>query len=203
MTTPPRLTEVPAPGTPAALAQREQDLADVRAHGFSRLPAAQQRRLMETLPPEQITDVLAASPKPGKGDVVGVNSPKFPGRWIVEKRNPATVLLAPEGGGRGLKAHYGLICAAPEAGAEVPATIGQPYVPLTHFDCGSFVRYSGTQSVAGITPGALAVVLVDKGSAVNIAKLGGNGDRYMICKHRENLTAASLAEVAEALIAGL
>jgi hypothetical protein len=197
MTTAPRLTEVPVPGSPADLAQRAADMADARRVGFSHLTAAAQRRIMETAPPEQVTELLAASPKFRTGDTVGVNSPKWPGRWQVEKVNPTTYLLAPEGGGQKLKAHHGMCSAAPEAGDAGPAaSIGQPYVPIQFFNLGQIVRYLGTKTLAGIGPGGLGVIVGDNGGdKVKVAKLGGHPNGDLMHAARTNLRPVTPAEL--------
>jgi hypothetical protein len=192
--------------TPDAAAQRAADLDDVHRLGFSHLPMAQQRRIMATLPGEQVADALAASPRFKRDEWIGVNSPRYPGRWQVKKVNPTTYALTPEAGGRGLRIPHDMACAAPEPAEARPATpgdtapggvliedvpIGQPHAPDRHLNCGQIVRYLGTQTRGGITPGGLAVVLVDKSSPgrdqINIAKIGGHEDRYMICKNRDAL----------------
>jgi hypothetical protein len=181
--------------TAAAKQQQQTDLADARRIGFSRLPMATQRRIMATLDPNDITEILDANPKYKIGDEIGINDPKFPGIWIVEKVNPTRYLLAPKAGGRGLRAPHGMACAAPEGPA---SSLLQPYVPVELFNLGQFVRYIGTKTIAGIGPGGLGVVVGDTGGQrVRVAKLGGSDDLMQAA--RQNLRPVSLAEVAEYL----
>ena len=154
--------------------QREQDAADVRRLGFSHLPAATQRRILATFPPEQALDVLASSPLFAVGDRVGLNDSKLAGRsFTVAKVNPTTYSLDPVGGGRGVRAPHDMVCAPPAAG-DGPA-------PAAVLARGTLVRYTGPATVGAFTPGTLAVVLDDRGGdRVTVAKLGGTpGDRAL------------------------
>ena len=103
------------------------------------------------------------------GDKVGIDDPKFPGTWTIKGLGPKNATLTPDHGGRGLRAPYYLLTDPADAGATVTA------VPLpTYFAEGEIVR---------ITEGRFAglyVVIKDNGAdKVNVAKLGGNGGRYV------------------------
>ena len=127
----------------------EQDLADAKRHGFSRLPAATQRRLMTAADPLALLDLLAANPKYAAGDVVGVNSPKFAGvRFEVKRINPTTYTLDPVAGGRGLRAPFDMVCADPAAQLGVPGpAVPEPvYAPPALM---SPARSSGTPAPTG------------------------------------------------------
>lgn len=102
------------------------------------------------------------------GDWVGVNDPRYPGRWRVERINPRTITLAPEHGGRGLRAPRWMLD-APPAGSG-PAGVPSGIRTLPHLAPGTIVRYADPRA-----PG-LHVVLNDKHDRVNIALLGGNAD---------------------------
>lgn len=119
------------PTTSAADQQiaRDQDLAAARRLGFSRLTADTQRRIMAEALPEQVLELLAANPKYRADDWVGVNSPRYPGRWQVVKVNPTRCRLTPEGGGGGLNAPHDMICAAPASPDERPAAMTARTMP--------------------------------------------------------------------------
>ena len=120
------------------------------------------------------------------GDKVLVNHEGFGGVWIITKINPKNTVVEPVGGGRKLNApHYMLI----DATDEVTVTA----VPLpeakTYFALGEIVRVNNGK-FAG-----LYVVISDKGlDRVNIAKLGGDNDRY-VRFDRKGLIKVDAAEV--------
>jgi hypothetical protein len=181
-------------------AQRETDLADARRLGFSHLTADAQRRIMEG-DPLQVLDLLADNPKYRAGDVVGLNDAKFTGRrWEVKRVNPTTYTLDPVGGGRGVRAPFDMVCAAPGTDPEPgPPVLGKPYVPVTLMSPGALVRYTGTRSISGVTPGSIAVVIADRGAdRVTVAKLGGVPSGACLRANRANLTVVDPAEVLRA-----
>lgn len=115
------------------------------------------------------------------GDRVGVAGPQYAGRaFTVQKVNPKTYILAPEDGqGRTLRASREYVTAPPDPGAARPAAPQAPaYLPP-----GTLVRYKGLKAIAGIAPGGLAVVITDKFTKVNIARLGGHDGEYMRTAH--------------------
>jgi hypothetical protein len=103
------------------------------------------------------------------GDKVTVNDRKFPGVWTVTGLGPKNATLTPDHGGRGLRAPYYMLSDAVEGDVTVTA------VPLpAYFAEGEIVRLNGGK-FAGIY-----VVIKDSGAdRVNVAKLGGDGGRYV------------------------
>jgi len=112
------------------------------------------------------------------GDVVGVDDPKYPGRWEIIKINPKNWHLKPleNQHSRNLACPPWMFTEAPAPSAETTGagtslTIGQPY--RERLVCGQIV----TCRIPKIA-GELLVVLVDKGDKVNCAPLFGDADRY-------------------------
>lgn len=183
-------------------AQRQlaRDLADAKRLGFSRLTADAQRRILAAALPEQALELLAANPRYAAGDVVGVNSPKFAGvRFRVEKVNPARYNLVPVTGGRGVAAPHDMVCADPaatEPGVPGPPVPEPAYVPPVLMAPGTFVRYAGTQRIAGVTPGSVAVVISDRGGErVTVARPGGGPSAACLRANRVNLRVVDPATV--------
>lgn len=124
------------------------------------------------------------------GSKVGVDDAKFPGTWIVKSNGPVNAVLVPENGGRGLRAPHYLLTDAP-----VTLTNGMTLteVPMpTFFELGEVVRVLDGK-FAG-----LYVVIADKGEKVNLAKLGGDKDRYLRTTKR-GIERVSLQDVAREL----
>jgi hypothetical protein len=113
-------------------------------------------------------------------DVVTLMNDKTPGKlYTVVKTNPTTLILAPADGGLQVKASRCLVEDAPAGSA---AKIADSYAAaLPHQPVGALVRVK-YQTAAGINPGEVAVVIVDKGDIVHVAKIGGvstpKGDAY-------------------------
>lgn len=103
------------------------------------------------------------------GDKVSVDDPKYPGVWTIKNLGPKNATLIPDHGGRGLRAPYYLLTDPVEPGAGVTA------VPLPeYFAEGEIVRIADGK-FAGVY-----VVIKDGGAdRVNVAKLGGDGGRYV------------------------
>jgi len=120
------------------------------------------------------------------GDRVSVDDPKFPGVWTIKSIGPKNTVLTPENGGRGLRAPHYLIVDAREGDA--PAA---PAVPFVDYHAGEVVRVEG---FGGKYANDLWVVLVDKGEKVNVAKLGGDGNRYLRVGRR-SLVKVDLADI--------
>lgn len=116
------------------------------------------------------------------GERVRVDHPKYPGVWTITKTGPVNAVLEPENGGRNLRAPYSLLT-DPDA-----VTVTQ--VPIiTIFDVGELVRIPEGK-FAG-----LYVVIRDTGAdKVNVAKIGGDGGRYVRALRR-NLTKVDPSEV--------
>lgn len=100
------------------------------------------------------------------GDKVSVADVKYPGVWIVRSIGRVNALLDPVDGGRALRAPMYLLAPPTDADRQVK--------PLAFFVVGEIVRVEEGK-FAG-----LWVVIADKGGdRVNIAKLGGDADRYV------------------------
>ena len=105
------------------------------------------------------------------GQKVTVNDSKFPGVWTIKNLGPKNATLDPAGGGRGLRASYLLLSEAPAGGDEVTVTA----VPLpTLFAEGEIVRIN-----EGRFAGIYVVIKDNGGDRINVAKLGGDGGRYI------------------------
>ena len=105
------------------------------------------------------------------GDKVVVNLAKFPGVWIVKNLGPVNASLTPANGGRGLRAPYYLLTAVVDDSGTIPV-VEPPATTL--FAEGEIVTVPGSKW------GGLYVVIKDNGSErVNLAKLGGDGGRYL------------------------
>ena len=97
------------------------------------------------------------------GDRVKIDDGAYPGIWVIKSKGPVNATLRPEDGGRGLRVPYYMLIdpsAAPK--------------PTVYYSPGELVRVSGGDRRDG-----LWVVLADKGNSVNVAKLGGDGGRYL------------------------
>lgn len=99
------------------------------------------------------------------GAKVRVDSPKYPGVWIVQSNGPKNAALKPEGGGRGLRCPHSML--RPDDG-KAPAV-----TPVVTFAMGE------TVTIGDRFPGIYVVVKDDGGPRLNVAKLGGDGDRYV------------------------
>ena len=99
------------------------------------------------------------------GTKVRVDSPKYPGVWIVESNGPKNAALKPEGGGRGLRCPHAMI--RPDDGK------GPAIAPVVMFALGE------TVTLGGQVPGIFVVIKDDGGPRLNAAKLGGDGDRFV------------------------
>jgi hypothetical protein len=114
-------------------------------------------------------------------DTVALDGPKYYGqKFTVKKINPTTYLVAEVGNpSRKIRASHSLVFAISDS--ELRHIIYEPITP--HYVAGTVVIWKGSRTVSGIEPGGLAVVLVDRGTHVNIAKLGGFEDRYVKAQH--------------------
>jgi hypothetical protein len=106
------------------------------------------------------------------GDRVGIDHHKYPGVWIVASVGPKNVVLEREGGGgRPMRVPQSMLI-DPDTAAVRSAE------PTEFYDPGELVRIT-----AGKYAG-LYVVIADKGEKVNVAKLGGDGGRYVRAMRR-------------------
>ena len=99
------------------------------------------------------------------GTKVQVTDPKFPGVWIVESNGPKNATLRPEGGGRGLRCPHTMVIRDDGKGPVV--------VPVEMFSVGETVK------IGPRFPGVYVVIKDAGGPRLNVAKLGGDGDKYV------------------------
>jgi hypothetical protein len=99
------------------------------------------------------------------GTRVRVDSQKYPGVWIVQSNGPKNATLKPEGGGRGLRCPHSMI--RPDDGT------GPVVVPVEMFALGE------TVTIGDRWAGIYVVIKDDGGIRLNVAKLGGDGDKYV------------------------
>ena len=180
------------------LDQRGIDLAALREHGFSHLPADQQRRLVGSGELDEaagvpkvykVNDLVSLDPELSSGKYVGVN-------FKVIKVNTRTLKLQPTNGGRVVNADKTLI--VPPVVMDATAQCVQ--YPTEHLVCGSLVKIGNLRQPKGwLQDGAIGVVLVDKGDRINVAPLGGLEDRYARLPRRM-VTALSLSHAELAVL---
>lgn len=107
------------------------------------------------------------------GDKVSIDDPKYPGVWTIKNLGPKNATLEPDHGGRGLRAPYFLLVDPVEATTTVGG-VTVTSVPLpTYFAEGEIVRIDGKYA------GVYVVIKDDGRDKVNLAKLGGDGGRYV------------------------
>jgi hypothetical protein len=100
----------------------------------------------------------------GIGEKVSVDHPKYPGVWIIKSLGPVNAQLEPENGGRRLRVPQSMLT---DPGSQ--PTVRTP----VFYDPGELVRVTGRYA-------GLYTVIADKGGdKVNLAKLGGDGGRYL------------------------
>lgn len=99
------------------------------------------------------------------GTKVRVVDPKFPGVWIVQSNGPKNAVLKPESGGRGLRCPHTMV--RPDDGS------GPVITPVEMFSLGE------TVTIGGKFPGVYVVIKDDGGPRLNVAKLGGDNDKYV------------------------
>lgn len=105
------------------------------------------------------------------GDKVSIDHAKYPGVWVVDSVGPVnTVVRAETGGGRRVRVPHSMLL---DPGATPPVQ------PAVFYDPGELVRISSGKWAG------LWVVIADKGGEkVNLAKLGGDGGRYLRAARR-------------------
>lgn len=118
------------------------------------------------------------------GDRVSIDHPKYPGVWILKSIAKVNVTLEPENGGRGLRVPASMLL---DAGAS--PTMPDRVTAADIYAEGTFVRIPSGK-FAGVW-----VVISDKGAdRLNVAKLGGDGGRYVRITRR-GLTKVDPADV--------
>lgn len=120
------------------------------------------------------------------GDRVSIDDPKFPGVWTIKSIGPKNTVVIPEVGGRGLRAPHYLIIDPVERDSSFPEAA--PFVPFHAGEVVSVVGFGGKYE------GDHYVVLADKGEKINVAKLGGDNDRYLRVARR-SLVKVDLADI--------
>lgn len=131
-----------------------------------------------------------ASPKRPVGSEVGIDSPNFPGVWIVESNGPVNATLTRKGGGRKVRCpHYALTDPPVEGGVPGSTVQAIPVEDKRIYSLGEFVRIND-----GKYAGLWVVVKDDGRDKVNLAKPGGDGDRYLRAARR-GLTPVPAADV--------
>lgn len=102
------------------------------------------------------------------GDKVSVDHPKYPGVWTIIRRGPVNSVLRQEGNPRSLRCPHTMLT---DPGAAPTPTVTT--FPATLYHPGELIRVTGKYA-------GLYVVIKDGGTdKVNLAKLGGDGGRYL------------------------
>jgi hypothetical protein len=117
------------------------------------------------------------------GDKVMIDDPKFPGIWTIKSIGPKNTVVEPDNGGRGLRTPHWMLKDVTDEVTVTAVPLQAYYVP------GELVR---------ITMGkyeGLYVVLADKGERVNVAKIGGDGGRYVRAPKGRTLVKVDPADV--------
>lgn len=125
------------------------------------------------------------------GQRVLITGGRFHGAARITKINPKNILITMENGKR-VNSHPSFLSDLAE-GAEVPGRYESTVADLAltpHLTAGSLARLKGQ---AG-----LFVVLADKFDKINVARLGGDNDRYFRAS-RAQVTALSAEETATVL----
>jgi hypothetical protein len=99
------------------------------------------------------------------GTKVRVDSTKYLGVWTVESNGPKNATLKPVGGGRGLRCPHAML--RPDDGT------GPVVAPVAMFSIGE------TVTIGERWPGIYVVIKDDGGVRLNVARLGGDDDRYV------------------------
>lgn len=99
------------------------------------------------------------------GTRVRVDSQKYVGVWIVESNGPKNASLKPEGGGRGLRCPHTML--------RLDDGKGPVVTPVVMFSLGE------TVTIGERWPGIYVVIKDDGGVRLNVARLGGDSDRYV------------------------
>lgn len=97
--------------------------------------------------------------------------------YIVRKINPRNLRCEAEDGGRGISFPPRILLPASAAPLNRPPSVGVPFVPREGFTAGEIVTLK--RAYRDITTETPMVVLKDNEKRVNVAKLGGEGDRYV------------------------
>lgn len=169
-------------------------MTDITAADLDEFTGLYARYARNEKAPRAVNDVVTLM---GNG-----TSNRFDGHlFTVAKVNPTTLILTPADGGLPVKAHRSLVEAAPAGSAAKVAAARA--VALPHQPPGALLRWKGAKAVAGIHPGEVCVVLVDKGDRIHVAKIGGvqtpRGDAYTRQKRQlfETVSPAAVLAVAE------
>ena len=99
------------------------------------------------------------------GTKVLVDDAKYPGVWIVESNGPVNASLKREFGGRGLRCPHTML--------RLDDGKSPAIAPVTIFALGE------TVTLGDRFPGIFVVIKDDGGPRLNVARLGGDGDRFV------------------------
>ena len=105
------------------------------------------------------------------GEKVSIDHPRFPGVWVVDRIGPKNTVVKREGGGQAVRVPHYLL--TDPTGDTIPSRDERFYDP------GNLVRI-----LAGKYAGLYVVVKDNGGDMVNVAKLGGDGGRYVRAMRR-------------------
>ena len=99
------------------------------------------------------------------GTKVRVDSEKYPGVWVVESNGPKNATLKPEGGGRGLRCPHTMV--------SLDNGMAPAVAPIQMYELGE------TVTIGSRFPGVYVVIRDVGGPRLNVALLGGDGDKYV------------------------
>lgn len=114
------------------------------------------------------------------GDKVGIDHPKYPGVWVIKSLGPVNAVLQPENGVGAVR--------VPQHMLTDPGSQPTVSTPVVFYNPGELVRIGGRYA------GLYTVIADKRGDKVNLAKLGGDGGRYLRAT-RHGLVKVEPAEV--------
>jgi hypothetical protein len=97
--------------------------------------------------------------------------------FTVHKVNPKRVQCTADDGGRGINYSKDLLIEATDENVKAAQVLGRPYEPPEFFYMGEIVTMK--RPYKDWTTETPLIVMADKGQKVNVALLGGDGDRYV------------------------
>jgi hypothetical protein len=123
------------------------------------------------------------------GDVVAVDSPKWPGTWKVTKLLPVNVSLENTETGARLRCHPQYLIASADQRVLVESTVIER--PRPRLVAGSVVEIAG-----GRIPDGLYVVLAETAlDRYRVAKLGGDAGRYWRSVDGSRMTVVDVSRI--------
>lgn len=146
----------------------------------------------------QIEAEKAAQPTFTKGMRVRSTSNRYPGLGTVTKVNPVNVKVQMDSG---ITVNFGKSYLRPAGDESAPApVVTVTEVPLPDFNAypaGTVVRFIDPRAITRFGAG-LFVVIKNGGDRINVAKIGGDNDRYVRAA-AQGLVRVPLSEVAQHL----